>query len=379
MFAVEFTAFVVVLGIPDGALGVLWPGMRGTFHRAIGDLGYVAIAGTVLYLFGGIAYAWLAGRASNGLLIFASCAASAVSAAVWAAAGTWALLLIGFGLFGIGRGALDAAVNADAAHQIKRLGWLHAGWSVGGALGPLLVAGLAGVASWRLPVALIAVATACVSVVAAYTARLSTYDGAPTTHHERPATLPHLRAAVVLIAFATYTAAEIGPIAWGYVYLTDHRGLSNGAAAAAVAVFWIALTAGRVALGAFGQHADARRILVASGVGLVAALALFWAGAATGLAFVAMALGGLASAAVFPVLVNVTPAIVGSAAAERTIGLAIAAAAIGGPAAVLIEGLLANAHGVQVLAPAMFVAALMLAVAIALLVRVLAGREHAAP
>ena len=368
--AVDFAAFVVVLGIPDGALGVLWPGMRGTFHRALGDLGYVAIAGTLLYLLGGVAYAWLSGRVSNRVLIVAACAASAITAGAWALAGSWTWLLIAFGGFGVGRGALDAAVNADAAHQIKRLGWLHAGWSVGGAIGPLLVAGLAHVASWRLPVAIVAIAAVAVTVPATAAARVVSH-AEPTADATTHATvLPMLRTGLVLASFAFYTAAEIGPCAWGYVYLTEHRHLTSTVAAVAVALFWIALTAGRVALGVFGERSDARTLLVSSCALLVAALALLWlAPADAGL--VAMPLAGLGSAAVFPVLVNVTPTVVGFGAADRAIGLSIAAAAIGGPLAVLVEGLIVNASGAGVLAPAMLVVAIALLAPIALLVRVL--------
>lgn len=366
-----FAAFVVVLGIPDGALGVLWPGMRGTFHRALGDLGYVAIAGTLLYLLGGVAYAWLSGRVANRVLIVAACAASALTAGAWALAGNWAWLLVAFGGFGVGRGALDAAVNADAAHQIKRLGWLHAGWSVGGAIGPLMVAGLAHVASWRLPVAIVAVAAAAVSVPATASTRVPSDDGT-SRDAERPraTTLPLLRTGLVLICFAFYTAAEIGPCAWGYVYLTEHRHLTGTVAAVAVALFWIALTAGRIALGIFGERTDARTLLAGSCTLLVAALALLWLTPADA-GLVAMPLAGLGSAAVFPVLVNVTPSVVGVGGADRAIGLSIAAAAIGGPLAVLVEGLIVNGSGAGVLAPAMLVVAVALLAPIAVLVRVL--------
>jgi fucose permease len=369
-FAVDFAAFVVVLGIPDGALGVLWPGMRGTFHRALGDLGYVAVAGTLLYLLGGVVYAWLSGRVPNRVLIVAACAASAITAGAWALAGSWLWLLMAFGGFGIGRGALDAAVNADAAHQIKRLGWLHAGWSVGGAIGPLLVAGLAHVASWRLPVAIVAVAAVAVTAPAGISARVATYDGTSAAARHGSTKMPPMRAGLVLVTFAFYTAAEIGPCAWGYVYLTDHRHLSSTVAAVAVALFWIALTAGRIALGVFGERADARTLLVGSCSLLAGALALLWlAPAEVGL--VAMPLAGVGSAAVFPVLVNVTPSVVGVGAADRAIGLSIAAAAIGGPLAVLIEGLIVNGSNAGVLAPAMLVVAVALLAPIAFLVRLL--------
>ena len=372
-FVVEFAAFVVILGIPDGALGVLWPAMRLSVHRAVGDLGYLAIAGTILYLLGGLAYAWLAGRASNSALMVAACGTSAVTAAAWAVAGTWALLLLAFGGFGIGRGALDAAVNAGSAHQIKRLGWLHAGWSVGGATGPLLVAALAGVASWRLPVAIVAVAAVVVTTGAIAANRFPSYDEAPAPLTSGSAPLPWRQTAVLLGAFAAYTAAEIGPCAWGYVYLSEDRHVSTLVAATMVALFWVALTAGRIALGLRGESVASATVLNVSCGLLVIALAVLWV-APTAVAWLSLPLAGLSSAPVFPVLVNVTPAVVGRDGAHRAIGLAIAAAAIGGPAAVFAEGLIVNAASVGSLAPTMLALAAMLLIPVAALQRVSVGR-----
>ena len=45
-------ALFVVLGLPDGALGVAWPSMRGGFGRPLGDLGVVLALNTTGYLAG---------------------------------------------------------------------------------------------------------------------------------------------------------------------------------------------------------------------------------------------------------------------------------------------------------------------------------------
>lgn len=364
---VQFAAFVVVLGVPDGALGVLWPAMRHTFGRPVGDLGYVAVAGTLLYLIGGVVFAALASRVRAGRLIVWSCGSSAIAAAAWAVAGAWGLALAAVACFGLGRGVLDAAVNATAADDIRRLGWMHAGWAVGGAAGPALVAGLAATGSWRAAVGVLAAGSAVVTAVAVL-ARAGWPPARPPATLAAPA-LARLRRhgwapiTVVLVTFGAYTAAEIGPVAWGYVYLTDHRGLGRGAAAAAVASFWVALTVGRVAVGAVGDRVDAHRVLDASCVLLAGALAVFWT-APTAVAVAALPVAGLASAAVFPILVMLTPSVVGVEAGDEAVGLAIAAAAIGGPLAVLVEGQLANAAGTGVLGAALFVAAVLLLVVI---------------
>jgi fucose permease len=186
-----------------------------------------------------------------------------------------------------------------------------------------------------------------------------------------PATdVPWARASIVLVAFACYTAAEIGPGAWGYAYLVDHRHLGATAAAVMVALFWVFLTAGRIALGMFGERLDSARVLAGSCGLFVLGVGLLWAGP-NGVASLAMSLAGVSCAAVFPVLVNVTPAAVGAGAAHRVVGYSIAAAALGGPLAVLGEGLAANRYGVSSLAPAMTLLAILLLVPIAVLLTVL--------
>jgi fucose permease len=137
-----------------------------------------------------------------------------------------------------------------------------------------------------------------------------------------------------------------------------------------VALFWVFLTAGRIALGMFGERLDSARVLAGSCGLFVLGVGLLWAGP-NGVASLAMSLAGVSCAAVFPVLVNVTPAAVGAGAAHRVVGYSIAAAALGGPLAVLGEGLAANRYGVSSLAPAMTLLAILLLVPIAVLLTVL--------
>ena len=351
---VQFLAFVVVLGVPDGAIGVLWPAMRHSFDRPLGDLGVLALAGTVLYFLGGLVFAALTHRRRPSRLILSSCVVAAAAAAGWAWAGDWIVVLVAIAVFGLARGVLDAAVNASAADGIRTLGWMHAGWAVGGSVGPILVAALAGAGSWRLPVAVIAISAAAVSVGAAVVRRQfaeSLHTPTPTSEFE-PAR-PRLAEVAIVATFFVYTAAEIGPIAWGYVYLTEDRRLGSTAAAVVIASFWAGLTLGRVLLAVAGHRMDAARLLDRCCVVVTAATAVAWLGP-TPVVVAAMPMAGLGFAAMFPSLVNLTPKVVGRHAGERVIGLSIAAAALGGPLAVLVEGRLAEHVGVASIGPCLF-------------------------
>src|SRR5438270_1776072 len=185
---------------------------------------------TALYVAGGIVFSRLAHLVAVPIVIRASCVLSVVSTAGWLVAGSWWGVLGAVALFGLARGVIDSAVNAASAGQIRELGWLHAGWAVGGTLGPLVVAATVSGSQWRGAVAVMAGLSAVVTVAAL---AMSERDAAtPSVHEPQPAASAPVAATLVVAAvFAAYTAAESGPVAWGYVYLVDERHLHATAAA----------------------------------------------------------------------------------------------------------------------------------------------------
>src|SRR5438270_13594998 len=119
---------------------------------------------TALYVAGGIVFSRLAHLVAVPIVIRASCVLSVVSTAGWLVAGSWWGVLGAVALFGLARGVIDSAVNAASAGHIRELGWLHAGWAVGGTLGPLLVAATVTGSQWRGAVAVIAGLSAVVTI-----------------------------------------------------------------------------------------------------------------------------------------------------------------------------------------------------------------------
>ncbi|HEV8064601.1 MAG TPA: MFS transporter, partial [Acidimicrobiales bacterium] len=341
----QLGAFVLILGIPDGSLGVLWPSMRATFHLPLDDLGLLGFAGTVLYMAGG-----LIGNRAQAVLgvggsMIASCAVAVVALAAWTVSPAWVLLLGAVGLLGLSRGVIDAVLNADAALDggVRRLGLLHASWAVGGTIGPLLVAAvLAFSHDWRLAVAITAAAVVALLPVAVAERRAlnRARDVAPERALPPAALLPprqprRPRRALVLtvVAFVLYTAAESGPVAWGYTYLISDRHISHTAAAFAMALFWAALTAGRLALAAVGSRFSPTGIVEVSCLLLVAGTAMLWLlpGASDVLG---LPVAGAGAAAVFPMLMALIPERIGEHRTGHAVGASISAAALGGPVAV---------------------------------------------
>jgi fucose permease len=381
--AVQLGAFVLVLGIPDGALGVLWPSIRATFKLPLDGLGILTIAGAVLYIAGGLTANRICARTGPGAATVGACALACVAFLSWGLAPNWLVVLAAVALLGLAKGIIDAVLNAEAALAggVRRLGLLHGSWAIGGTLGPLIVATvLAADHDWRPVLALAMCAVFVVTLIAAVELLRrevprgtrppqATAPSNPekltldTTAREdgrarRSGGLGTWRLAFVLAAFVAYTAADSGPIAWGYTYLIFDRHLSRTFAAVAVALFWAALTAGRFGLALVNERLPGAAILEVSCGCLVVGTALLWLLPAA-LAVIGLPICGLGAAAIFPMLVALTPARIGEAGTRHAIGVSIAAAGLGAPVAITLFGLLAAHLGMGVLGPCFFLAAVL--------------------
>ena len=388
---VQFGSFVVLLGIPDGLLGVLWPTMRRNLHRPLADLGELVVAGTLLYLVGGLAGDRI--RVAIGLraTLLWSTVLGLASLLGWTLAPGWWMILAALASLGLVKGVLDAVLNAVAAIDggVRRLGFLHASWAIGGTLGPLLVATLVAGGQWRLAVGVVAAAAALLVPLAAFAPIAAPPGEAPAAaapdapgpaapaetarrvDADRPGgpvrrQWPGL--AATTLAFIAYAAAESGPVAWGATYLLSDRHLGPAAAAGAMAVFWAALTAGRLAL-ALPRRWHPAQVLEVSCLLFVAGMAMFWLLPGS-LCVLGLAVAGLGSATIFPLYMALTPDRLGEEVTGRAVGYSIAGAAAGGPAAVALFGVLASHLGTGVLGPCLFGAAVLMYLAHRLLAAV---------
>ena len=344
-------AGLAAVGVFDGALGVAWPSMRATFDQPLAALGVVLAAYSLGYVVTSFAGGWALERVGTGdaMLVVAATALSGVS--LFALAQSWLVVLGGALLLGFSGGAADLTLNHELAqhHGVRALGFLHAAWGLGAALGPVSVTlFVAGGRSWRLAfVPLIGAQLALLGVYALLRRRWAATPGrAREVATGEP--LDRVGLGIAIGLFVLYVGVEAGAGQWGFTLLTEARHLSDRTAGAWLSSYWLALTGGRVALGMVGHRWRPDAILTASvTVAFVSTCVLWWDPA--GLGMVALLPLGASLAAIFPVLVAVTPARLGAHRAARVLGVQIAAAAAGGVALPAALGLGAQAWGVAAL------------------------------
>ncbi|MBK8209859.1 MAG: MFS transporter [Rhodospirillales bacterium] len=255
----------------------------------------------------------------------------------------FAMILVATGLLGIGFGSTLTAINAYAASFFPNrsetaITALHTLLGTGTALAPLIVSLLSdGGGWWLLPLAIAIAAVILALVALTQPLILATATGAASLGaFEVARALP--RRFWIWIAFALlYGICETLFGNWGTVYLHQQRALLDATANLALAVFWAAVTIGRLLVALLSTRISPLLIFRALPVLITAALVcVAWSSSAV-FGVAAFALAGLACSACLPLSIGTasseTPRFVETASgwmvAAYMIGYGIGAFAVG--------------------------------------------------
>lgn len=350
----------VTLGLPAGALGVAWPQMRVSLGAPLAGLGLLLAAFTAAYFVASAGTGALVLRLGTPFLLATGCALSGIGLlGIGAANQFWMVLAAGL-LAGAGSGLIDAATNAHVSlnRGVRYMGWLHASWALGAALGPpLVVAAVSATGSWRT--AFVASAGAFFAVGVLVGRRRADWagdrsDGATALNptDPRPRGEHHQRALLVLTSLFLIAGGLEGTAGtWSFSQLTGARSVAAWAAGWGVSLFFAGLAGGRVALGLLGNRATPARLLDASVAVTAAATVGFWLAPPLVSTFLALPLIGLGVSALFPLLLSITPSRVGVTMTTRAVGYGLAAGTLGGGGLPAATGLVLQAMGLSALGP----------------------------
>lgn len=348
LLLVAFLAFISI-GLPDAVLGVAWPSMRETFGRPRADLGFILFSAGAGYFTSGI----LAGKAIEwlgvGRLLAASTAAVSIGLFGYAFSPSFWVLMVVAALIGFGSGAVDTGLNFYAAEHfsVTVMNWLHAFFGIGAMIGPFIMAGvLASDTSWRVGYMIVGGLTFFMALAFVFT-----IDSWTDGHHHDPenqpksATMrvvlqqPKVWLQVVLFFFMTGIEACAG--AWASTMLLEKFGLDKGEAGLWTGFYWGALALGRIVLAPLSRGIKPAKLIQFGTFGLLLGALLmtrdqqfsYQAG---------LLVFGLSMAPLFPTLMSLTPARLGSNIAMHAIGFQVSAAVLGGAAIPTLAGILSG-------------------------------------
>jgi MFS family permease len=272
----------------------------------------MAIGALVAQPVAGVVIGRVGSRVVTTVMALAFCAAIILPGL----AGSLPLLMLALFFVGASNGALDVAMNAQAAlveHQYRRsiMNSFHAFWSVGGLAG----AAIGGLAAARgVPVSTHFLIIAAVGAVAMFVATRGLIADGPTPASHGPAFALPTRALLPMGIVALCALICEGAIGdWGAIYLREGLDSPAGVAAVGYAVFALMMAGGRFAgdwlttrFGS-GHIVRAGGGLVVAGIGFVLITTVPW------VAIVGYGLVGAGVACIFPLILS---------AAARTPGVA---------------------------------------------------------
>jgi fucose permease len=370
LLLLAYFAFIS-LGLPDGLIGVGWPSIAPDLGVPLDAVGLLLIAGTTGYITSSVAAGFTIARLGVGWLLAGSTALASLALTGYATSPVLAMMIGCALLLGLGSGAIDSGLNAYAAAAFgpRHMNWMHAFFGLGVAIGPLIMTSVisAGL-SWRWGYAAVATAQAVLATAFALTAR-NWAAHRPVEDGEAPALKVPIRDTLAIpavwlgaLAFAVYVAVEVAAGLWAYLLLTEGRGLSGAVAGVCVSGYWASLFLGRVVQGVVAERLGSDQVLRASLGGMVAGAVLVALPAPGWVAVVGLAIIGFAAAPVFPLMTLTTADRVGTAHADRAIGVQIGAAGLGGALLPGAVGVLLNRLDVEYLGPALVMLSVLLLV-----------------
>ena len=341
LIAIIYIAFIS-LGLPDSLLGSAWPVMYGQLDVPLSYMGIISMiisAGTIVSSF---ASDFITRKLGTGLVTAISVLMTAAALFGFSVAGSFALLCVIAVPYGLGAGAVDAALNNYVAlhYSSKHMSWLHCFWGVGAAISPYIMGFcLTSGAGWQkgyfsVSIIQIALTAALFLSLPLWKKRSSATDG--TIHSETSKPLGIKGAfkikgvPFVLAAFFCYCSMEATTGLWASSYLKEYRGTSEETAAMFASLFYLGITFGRFICGFVADKLGDKKLIRIGIMGAIFGIVLIILPVHTDIpALGGLVITGIGCAPVYPSIIHSTPSNFGKENSQSVIGIQMAFAYIG--------------------------------------------------
>ena len=341
LLPVIYLAFIA-LGLPDSAIGSAWPAMAPALGAGLSWVGLVSMiisAGTIA---SSLMSVRVVERFGTGRVTAASVLLTALALVGFSVAGEfWQLCLLAVP-YGLGAGAVDAALNAYVAvhYESQHMSWLHCMWGVGASGGPMIMGACLGAGVWNDGFRLLGIIQLVIVAVLTLSLPLwrdrklpkpAAHDGAggKPVRRTRRELLRIDGVVAVLICFFCYCSVEGTCGNWAASYSSLAAGVSTQTAASWASMFYIGITIGRGVSGFLSlKLSDEQMIRLGQAIIALGVLTMLspWG---HGVLAPALVLVGLGCAPIYPSIIHATPKRFGADVALELTGMQMAIAYVG--------------------------------------------------
>lgn len=339
LLTIIYMAFIS-LGLPDSLLGSAWPVMYEELNVSMSYAGII----TMIISGGTIVTSLLSGRLTRklgtGLVTALSVMLTAVALFGFSVSNSFILLCLWAIPYGIGAGAVDAALNNYVAlhYSSRHMSWLHCFWGVGVTISPFIMSySLKGGYGWNRGYGFVFIIQIILTVILFIS--LPLWKDKKTLANsqkdqEKVLSLPQILkipgVKIVLITFLAYCSLEATTGLWASSYLVEFRGIDAETAARFSSLFYMGITLGRF-LSGFIADRFGDKILIRYGI-IIIIFGVVFLGLPTEntmVSLIGLIIIGFGCAPVYPSIIHSTPANFGSNNSQSIIGVEMASAYIG--------------------------------------------------
>lgn len=348
LLAIIYLAFIS-LGLPDSLLGSAWPVMRLDLGAPISYAGIVSM----IIAFGTIVSSLLSSRVIHrfgpGLTTAVSVGMTAAALFGFSLSGSFLPLCLWAVPYGLGAGAVDAALNNYVAlhYTSRQMSWLHAFWGVGVTISPYIMSAcLTSGRGWQAGYRTVSILQIALTVILFAALPLWKRNGngedagdAADVPLSKAVKIPGVP--MVMLAFFGFCALETTAGLWASSYLVGARGVDPETAARFTALFYMGETVGRVANGFIADRFGDRMMIRAGILIMIAGVALVLVPVNT-VALIGLVVVGLGAAPVYPCIIHATPDNFGKENSQALVGIQMASAYTGSTFMPPLFGLIAQ-------------------------------------
>lgn len=349
LLAVIYLAFIS-LGLPDALLGSGWPTM---YTRLQVPFSYAGII-TMIISVGTIVSSFFSDRLTRklgaGLVTAVSVLLTAGALFGFSVSDSFYLLCIMAIPYGLGAGAVDAALNNYVAlhYSSRHMSWLHCFWGVGAAASPYIMGFCLGKGlGWSrgyFSVSMIQIVITSILFISLplWKSRTDEKEGgtepkcadqtkaAPSKALSFREILRIKGAPYILITFFAYSAMESTTGLWASSYLVQYLLMEPEKAAKFASFFYLGITVGRFLCGFVADRmGDKALIRLGSGIAGAGILLVLLPFPVTMPALLGLVIIGFGCAPVYPAIIHSTPFYFGKENSQALIGIQMACAYVG--------------------------------------------------
>lgn len=356
LLAVIYLAFIS-LGLPDALLGSGWPTMYTQLQVPFSYAGIITMiisAGTIVSSFFSDR---LTRKFGAGLVTAVSVLLTAGALFGFSVSDSFYLLCIMAIPYGLGAGAVDAALNNYVAlhYSSRHMSWLHCFWGVGAAVSPYIMGFCLGKGlGWSrgyFSVSMIQIVITSILFISLplWKSRTDEKEGgtepkgaeaeqkqtdqtkaAPSKALSFREILRIKGAPYILITFFAYSAMESTTGLWASSYLVQYLLMEPEKAAKFASFFYLGITVGRFLCGFVADRmGDKALIRLGSGIAGAGILLVLLPFPVTMPALLGLVIIGFGCAPVYPAIIHSTPFYFGKENSQALIGIQMACAYVG--------------------------------------------------